>query len=448
MQRRQIIKGMATAIAISPVLSESQAKAQAVMPAREVNALDFGAVADGDSASPTDNGPAFASAIDALKAVGGGTLHVPPGTYYFTQPIQITLAAGGGDISIGGGGSNQTRLRFAASAANGIVFTLPSTGGASTYQSARVRDLALLTENSTVGGSQLNPGRCAIRYIPGTPQQGSPYLTAVIRDVEIRGLNGFSQFWDTGIYLNNVVNAWIDSVEVLGKFNYQSSYQGILADHYAVNVSCSNCQVNYCTYGFRMYSNEGASIPNGAQVSGAEGLQVVNCGVGGCRTGAFHDNGTSPEPRPALQIIGCNFNCTYNCVATSNVTECVVTGNVFYLQPTTFVAIEAGAACINIVPAVGGAAVSRHAVTGNILRALSPISAVRGVICGGQNVAISGNSFDSFDFGIILTPTSAHCLLSGNTFANISAFQVQNAGSSNSYVAGTSLPNGTSLNIG
>jgi len=438
---------MAAAIIAAPALAESAARSQAVVPSREVSVLDFGAVSDGDSATPTNNSPAFADAIEALTTVGGGVLHIPPGTYYLAQSLQISLTGNDGDIAIQGGGSNQTKLRFPSSAGHGLIFSLASSGASPTYQSARVRDLALLTDNSAVGGSQTDPGRCAIRYVPSSPQQGSPYLTAVIQNVEIRGLNGFSHFWDTGIYLNNVVNAWIEAVEVLGKFNYHAAFQGILADRYAVNVSCSNCQVNYCTYGFRMYSNEGTALPSGTQVAGTEGLQIINCGVGGAHTGAFHDNGTSPEPRPALQVVGCNFNCTYNCVATSNVTECVVTGNVFYLQPTAFVDIAPGAACVNIVPANGGSAVSRHAIAGNIFRALSSVAAVRGIVCGGQNVAISGNSFDSFDLGIILTPTSAHCLLSGNTFANISTFQVQNAGTANSYAAASSLPSGSSVNI-
>jgi hypothetical protein len=429
------------------LMASASSRAQvATAPTREVSVLEYGAVPDGDAPSPTNNGPAFAAAIAALVSAGGGVLHVPPGTYYVAQSIQINSA----NISIEGAGSHLSILYFPATTGHGLIFSLPGSGGGETYQSVRVRDICLLTENTLVGGSNSDPGRCAIRYVPSGPQQGSPYLTVLIQDVEIRGRNGFVQFWDTGIYLNNAVNAWIESVEILGQFNRQAMFQGVLTDHYAINVTCSNCQVNYGNYGFRMYSNEPNTLPPGTQVAGTEGLQVINCGVGGCRTGAFHDNGTNPEARPALQVVGCNFNCTYNAVATSNVTECVVTGNIFYLQSTAFVEIEPGAACVNINPAGVNPppAIHRHVISGNIFRALaSPAFPARGVVCGGQFVAICGNTFDSFDLGIILTPTSANCHLSGNVFSSVTNFQVQNAGIENSFTAASPLESGKSVNI-
>lgn len=447
MHRREFLNGAAIGTVAAGLAASGPARAQvATNSTREVSVLSYGAVPDGDGPTPTNNTPAFAAAIAALVSVGGGVLRVPPGTYYVAQSIQINSA----NISIEGVGSNLSILYFPATTGHGIIFSLPGTGDGATYLSARVRDICLLTENTVAGGSISDPGRCAIRYVPSGPQQGSPYLTVVIQNVEIRGRNGFAQFWDTGIYVNNAVNAWIDSVEILGQFNRQAMFQGVLADHYAVNVTCSNCQVNYGSYGFRMYSNEPSTLPQGSQVAGTEGLQIVNCGVGGCRTGAFHDNGTNPEARPALQVVACNFNCTYNAVATANVTECVVTGNIFYLQSTASVLIEAGASCVNILPASvsPSPAIHRHVISGNIFRVLAePASPARGVVCGGQYVAICGNTFDSFDLGVILTPTSAYCHLSGNVFSGITNFQVQNAGAANSFTSASPFEQGKSVNI-
>lgn len=53
-------------------------------PDRSVNLKDFGAVADGKSL----NTEAFAKAIDALAAQGGGTLEVPSGIW-LTGPIKF-----------------------------------------------------------------------------------------------------------------------------------------------------------------------------------------------------------------------------------------------------------------------------------------------------------------------------------------------------------------------
>jgi hypothetical protein len=50
---------------------------------------DFGAVADGDSPSPTDNSPAFQAAINAVGQ--GGVVYIPPGHYRLASTISLSL---------------------------------------------------------------------------------------------------------------------------------------------------------------------------------------------------------------------------------------------------------------------------------------------------------------------------------------------------------------------
>lgn len=74
---------------------------------------DFGATGDG----VTDDGPAFANALEAIGWSGGGTLLVSPGDYYFVESLLIDLRRTGSILVRGvapGSGHNQSRMKFAA----------------------------------------------------------------------------------------------------------------------------------------------------------------------------------------------------------------------------------------------------------------------------------------------------------------------------------------------
>ena len=46
-----------------------------------VNVVDYGAIADWNGLSGTNNTTAFTAAVNALDALGGGTLLIPAGNY-------------------------------------------------------------------------------------------------------------------------------------------------------------------------------------------------------------------------------------------------------------------------------------------------------------------------------------------------------------------------------
>ena len=52
---------------------------------RGYNILDFGAIGDGVA----NDAPAFQTAIDAIDALGGGSLYIPNGTYLFTSSLYL-----------------------------------------------------------------------------------------------------------------------------------------------------------------------------------------------------------------------------------------------------------------------------------------------------------------------------------------------------------------------
>jgi polygalacturonase len=79
-----VFSGQAAASA-AEAIQPDVSPAQPVIPSRIFNLKDFGAVGDGGNTLNTD---AIKRAVDAVNQAGGGTLIVPPGTY-FTGPFSL-----------------------------------------------------------------------------------------------------------------------------------------------------------------------------------------------------------------------------------------------------------------------------------------------------------------------------------------------------------------------
>lgn len=394
----------------------------------------FGAVGDG----VTDDLPAFNRAVAYLLQIGGGTLLIPAKTYYLSNELLIS----NGNVEVRGVSRHNSRLLFDVNAVNGIHFSLAASGAGTDYQNANVYHLTLLTMNTSAAAPA--PGKRAIFYEPSNSQQGSPYPTVNINGLEIRGSNPFSQFWQTGIHLQNACNAMVNDCNISGHFNFQDMYYGLLADKFAVNVQATNCVFNYMATGCEMFSNETVTPPGG--VLGCEGLQVIGCQFGGVQRGVVKDNGTTPDPRPLTLVVGCHINSTQNCVQVSNCTETVITGNLFYVQDTVNYTVAAGAACVYMANP-NGTTVNRHVVSGNIMRTLAAQPQVRGISCDLGMVAIASNVFSGFDIGIILGSHSNSVALGPCAFEGITNHQIQNAGANNWYSAKTPMASGSSFDI-
>ena len=270
-----------------------------------------------------------------------------------------------------------------------------------------------------------------------------------IRGVEIRGQNGFTHFWNTGIYANNAVNVIIDDVNILGKFNTQTMNYGIYTDHYAISVSVVNSSILYCNNGINMFSNEAATPPAGAQVSGTEGIQVVGCIIVGVGRGVVHDNGINPQPRPLLLVSSSHVNAVSSCIPMpANVTEVVLE-----LQPFVYPGYgqqhrsSGGRRASSLtIPITVRCRVTPFLGTCFVRCQATP--QVRGCVCSETSFgAISGCVFDTFDIGIILTVKSSNWVLSGNVF-NTVGNNCQNSGSNNFNANKSSLASGFCPDIG
>lgn len=94
----------------------------AVAPIPWINAKDYGCVGDGE----TDDTAALQAAIDAVEAVGGGTVLIPPGLYAISSGLTITADG----VHVVGSGENATKLYApAALAASTSVFHIEGAAG-------------------------------------------------------------------------------------------------------------------------------------------------------------------------------------------------------------------------------------------------------------------------------------------------------------------------------
>lgn len=90
-----------TPAGVGAVATAVQAKLQAI----SVSVVDYGAVADWNGSTGTDNTAAFAAAVTYLGSVGGGELRIPPGRYKGRLKINrsnIHVVGYGAEIGFGG----------------------------------------------------------------------------------------------------------------------------------------------------------------------------------------------------------------------------------------------------------------------------------------------------------------------------------------------------------
>jgi hypothetical protein len=371
---------------------------------------DFGAVGNGT----TDDLAAFNLAVAYIAQKGGGTLFIPAKRYYLSNALVINQAI----VEIRGASRQASQLVFGAT--DGIVFTAAAITG-SVYQGLSVSDLSILTTN-TASNTGLNGGlgTRGIAYGPLASNTGAPFPTSRIVNVEIRGDNGFTQYWNTGIHIYQGVNVIIDRAVILGCFNRHYQAYGILFQDLCINNQVTNGHIYYCDVGIQQQSHDAGTL-------GAEGLQVIGCQIVGVGAGVSKDNNgaTTTEGRPLTMVIGCHINATRNCVVTSYATETIITGNLFYIQDGVFELVTPGAACV----ALGNPkpdSVHRHTIGNNLMRALAgSTSQIFGVVVDTQYVKIDG-VFSGFQYGVIITANASNVLLGACVFEGMLSGQIQN----------------------
>jgi hypothetical protein len=140
-----------------------------------INALEYGAVGDGETVNTT----ALQNALNALKTAGGGTLFIPEGTY-LTAGLALSDAD---NITILGDGPNRTILKMvpAATSAPILLFTrcnflticdLEVDGNKENQIGKYIRGIYWLADNAASGGVLCEHGTFERLFIHDTTDQG------------------------------------------------------------------------------------------------------------------------------------------------------------------------------------------------------------------------------------------------------------------------------------
>lgn len=213
------------------------------------NVLDYGA----DPTGAADSYAAFAAAITALNAAGGGTLWMPEGTYkLLTAPTTITKPC-----QILGGGMGVTTINCTGSI-NGFKFDFSSTARACATAQG-------FTINTTAAGTQT-----AIYYRQtNNSGVGQPFLFS---DIE------FGPAWSVSLDIanqaqNNSQGGEIRNLFIRGSTSATLPVAGIRVKG-SSNITISDCRIFEVTKGIII---DGSILCEGVKVRNTD---IVNCWYG------------------------------------------------------------------------------------------------------------------------------------------------------------------------
>lgn len=226
--------------------------------------LNYGGIGDG----VTPNDGAFATWLSLLPSYGGA-LTFPAGTYLFSNPIAITLAAARACITLEGDGSNLSNLVW-ATPNGGISIT-----AAGSYNSVHIRGLSILT--GVAGGAG-----CALSLNSTFWNLGN---WSTIDDVTIRGKDGpgGTEYWDHAAIFTGWGNINSRSLNTNGS---KGNGVGIVARGqtsplmYAVLFNFDSCSFNDHSYGLIYGSYVQGLTLNQCNFNGESGIAGLATMVG------------------------------------------------------------------------------------------------------------------------------------------------------------------------
>jgi hypothetical protein len=171
-------------------------------PVDGLNAVAFGA----DPTGASDSTAAFNAAVAALGTNHCGAIYFPAGKYRFNSALSVTLGGSKCSLTIAGVGQDASTLYW-PNASGGLTIDY----GTDYSNSAHVRGLSFTT-GTTNGG-------LALRFYMSVAI-ANPANTAIsdVYSVTIRGDDGYevTNYWSTGLTLDNVSNAQVENLTVVG----------------------------------------------------------------------------------------------------------------------------------------------------------------------------------------------------------------------------------------
>lgn len=184
----------------------------AMISGAQINALDYGAVGDGT----TDNTAAFAAAVAALAAQGGGVLYIPKGTYKYNQ-----FLIDSSNINVRGDGIGATVLR-PQGWIDGVRFAKGYPSPTAILKNVGIEHVTVdgtdqLAGPNDTNGNGINFNSCSVAWarfceVKKTKQQG---LTSTYFSLTSPASDFQEAFWITDNYIDNSLGLQI-AVAALG----------------------------------------------------------------------------------------------------------------------------------------------------------------------------------------------------------------------------------------
>jgi len=359
-----------------------------------INVIEYGAVGDGT----TDDTASIQDAIDAVIALGGGTVYFPAGEYLISDTIDIAPWYGSPAIIIRGDGYgpwNQDGVVATAEHATLIttetdainVFNIASTSQ-TVIENISIRDNA----SSRTSGAAIY---CE-RYGNGITSDDGTVTGVYIKQVSIKG------FYD-GIRTIRLQSSTIDQVFIedceRDGIRLESSAAGGGTSTTLQNCFVKECgQDNYSVYGmsYTLFNNCASDLPtrHGYMVDGTSrdntSISFVGCGMEHAGDDGIHITSSCF----GISIIGCGIGpTTGDGIYTEGTGVSIIGGKI---QQTTGYGINVG----------GGNSVSAIGVTfsTNTLGQTNSSGKLMQLMNNGSNVLTLGNSITtgSTDSDIIL----------------------------------------------
>lgn len=365
MERRHFIGGMSAALVAAAAAAPARAQSTS---GNYINVRDYGAKGDG----ATDDSGAFNSALQALKAVGGGTLFVPAGDYLLRQTASASMSS----VRIQGVGYKSRIVNGQASAP--AIQIGDSQGN---YYDCGVLDLAFGQASSVSAGSgncgllmvNVNQSfieRCTCKNFPGALYEGYVF-------------NACSALFYSGVEAANCL---------ANGFRWTNN----CVDMYAVN--CLSNANGY--YGFLIQDSQGFYFNNMAAWGNYVAWGILSIGGPGNKNLWFTDCIGDTSAQVNWNITNCHMAFFNNCwgstqkdttqnawaegffLSGSDVVDVTFTGGAAVLNNGHGVFVDGGAARISFIGFRFGGSPGTVAPVGN------------GIASGGGNGLFLGTTSD------------------------------------------------------
>lgn len=331
-----------------------------------VSVKDFGATGDGT----TDDTTAIQAAVNASQAV-----FFPVGTYKITAQITITKSTA---FAMYGDGIGNSILLW-TNATGGFAITM-----ANNTDSVTIDGLTLYT--SYVGGGTA----LSILY---PVVASSLFVGARVSNIEMRGSNYITQYWTTGLRVENSWNSHFEGLHIQGSDNVPRGMVKAISMTNCFDVVFSSCYATRGEYGMWISGGED------------EGLNVDQSVFLDFDTGIYFN---STLAQAGTAITNNHFNTAKFGVNFEAKQQCFISGNLIYkITGSTYsyvgINLKYGDDC---------------RVTGNYIRNTGTSGGEIGILLDGtSNCIVSDNEFASFDsggVGVQIGASSGGNLISNN----------------------------------